>query len=177
MRPPGEPAGDAAGTDARRRIESLYRSEAPGLARRLRAKVGSTEEARELVHDAFARLLGARGFERVARPEAFLSRVVRNLLIDRSRRGSARATHVPLCAAPDIAVPPEQDHGIALDQMRERYRHAVAALPERMRDVFVLHRVEELSYRQIAERCGISIRTVEKHMAEAIVRLDRELGE
>ena len=178
MRPADEqPGPDApvpsAGT--RRRVDLLYRAAAPGLARRLRAKVGSQDEAREIVHDAFARLLGAAGFERIGKPEAFLNRIVRNLLIDRALSSRNRAQHIPIGDAPELAVPADQHREIELEQMRERYRDAVAGLPPRMREVFTLHRVEELSYKEIAERLDIGVRTVAWHIAEALVRIDREL--
>ena len=47
----------------------------------------------------------------------------------------------------------------------------VALLPERCREVFLLHRVESLSYSQIAARCGISVSAVEKNIARACLLL------
>ena len=44
-----------------------------------------------------------------------------------------------------------------------------------MREVFLLHRVDGLSYKDIALQLGISVRTVEWHIAEAIVRIGRGL--
>lgn len=164
------------GADTRRRVALLYRDRAPALTRRVRARVGSSEEARDLVHDAFTRLLGARGLDGLGKPEAFLNRIVRNLLVDRSRRAGTRGLHLPILDRDEIAVAPDQGQAIELEQMRERYRAAVAALPPRMREVFVLHRIEELSYRDIAARMDISVRTVEWHIAEAIVRIGRELN-
>ena len=60
--------------------------------------------------------------------------------------------------------------------MRERYRVAIDGLPPRTKEVYLLHRVEELGYRQIAEQLSISIRTVEWHVAEAIVRIGKTIG-
>jgi RNA polymerase sigma-70 factor (ECF subfamily) len=157
-------------------IDLLYRGEAAALRRRLRARLGSSEEAGDLVQEAFARLLGAHLASSVRDPAAFLNRIVRNLLIDRSRRKSARAPHVEL-AEGDAAVPPGQSDAIEVEQMRERYREAVSELPERMREVFILHRVHELGYREIAARLDISVRTVEWHIAQAIVRISRGLDE
>jgi RNA polymerase sigma-70 factor (ECF subfamily) len=51
----------------------------------------------------------------------------------------------------------------------------VAGLPPRTREVFLMHRVEELGYKAIAARLGISVRTVEWHVAEAVARLARDL--
>jgi RNA polymerase sigma factor (sigma-70 family) len=161
--------------EARRRVGLLYRDHAPRLRRRLRAELKSSEDASDILHEAFARLLGADGLDRVLQPEAFLNRILRNLLIDRSRRLATRAIHVGIDDEPAIGVPPDQSQAIEAEQMRQRYRDVVASLPERMREVFLLHRVEQLSYKQIAERLGISVRTVEWHIAEAIVRIGKGL--
>ena len=63
-----------------------------------------------------------------------------------------------------------------LNEMRERYRVAVDGLSPRTKEVYLLHRAEELGYRQIAEQLNISIRTVEWHVAEAIVRIGKSIG-
>jgi RNA polymerase sigma-70 factor (ECF subfamily) len=165
------------GGDPRQRLDLLYRDQAPKLRLRLRARLGSSEEANDLVHDAFARLVGACSAERLREPGAFLNRIVRNLLIDRSRRLATRPPHVAIDLEPRIAVAPAQADGIELEQMRNRYREIVAALPARMRQVFVLHRIEGQTYQEIAARLDISVRTVEWHIAEAIVRIGKGLGD
>jgi RNA polymerase sigma-70 factor (ECF subfamily) len=155
-------------------LDMLYRDHAPRLRRRLHARLGP-DDANEIVQDAFARLLGASPLGRLREPGAFLNRIVRNLLIDRSRRLATRSPHLPLDYDVEIAVPPDQGDAIEVEQMRQRYREVVASLPDRMREVFVLHRVEELSYKEIAARLNISVRTVEWHIAEAIVRIGKGL--
>lgn len=184
MRPIGEMSADrhtgerdsaAADLSARGRFDLLYRDHAPRLRRRLLARVGSSEEANDLVHDAFARLLGAKAAGSLKEPAAFLNRIVRNLLIDRSRRQSARPPHVALGVEVDVAVLPEQGQDLELEQMRRRYREIVDTLPPRMREAFLLHRVEGLDYKTVAERLDISVRTVEWHIAQAIVRIGRGL--
>ena len=155
------------------RFDTLYREQAPRLQRRLRARLRSADDARDLIQDAFARLLGSRTMP--AEPAAFLNRIVRNLLIDRARRSATRGTEVAFdeCRGPSVA--PTQSDAIELEQTRARYQASVGALPNRTREVFLLHRVEGLAYKDIAELLSISIRTVEWHVAEAIVRIDRDL--
>ena len=171
----GEACGSFPSAHPQQRLELLYRDHAPTLRRRLRSRVGSSDEANDLVHEAFTRLLGARTAGGLRNPGAFLNRIVRNLLIDRSRRLSARPAHVALGVDVDIPFPPDQGEAIEVEQMRERYRDVVASLPQRTREVFVLHRIDGLSYREIAVRLDISVRTVEWHIAEAIVRIRRGL--
>jgi RNA polymerase sigma-70 factor (ECF subfamily) len=171
--PPG--SGSPRADEAQQRFDTLYREAAPKLWHRLRIRLGSGEDASDLVHEAFARMLGSGSLGRLRQPEAFLNRIVRNLLIDRSRRVATGCQHVPIYEQAEIAVPPHQADATEVEQMRDHYREVVASLPERMRQVFVLHRVEELSYKDIAARLGISVRTVEWHIAEAIVRISRGL--
>lgn len=171
----GASGAQSFGEDAQRHVDLLYRDQAGALRRRIRAHVGSAEEASDIVQEAFSRLLGARQGQSLRNPGAFLNRIVRNLLIDRSRRRAARPVLVCLEAEAEIAVPPDQAQALELDQMRQRYRAIVDSLPPRTREVFLLHRVDELGYREIAQRLDISIRTVEWHIAQAIYRIGKEL--
>lgn len=169
------PGTGAASADAPR-FELLYRDHAPRLTRQLRRQLRSNEDARDLVQDAFLRLLGSIRRNPLDHPEAFLNRIVRNLLIDRSRRLANRAQHVPLDDGHEPVARATQADGLELAEMQKRYRDAVATLPERMRAVFLLHRIDELSYKEIAVRLGISTRTAEWHVAEAIVRIGKALA-
>jgi RNA polymerase sigma factor (sigma-70 family) len=165
------------GGNGQARFDVLYREQAPRLRRWLDARLRSSEEANDLVQDAFARLLGSGARDGLRQPEAFLNRIVRNLLIDRSRRVSNRTPHVPIDEANEPATRATQEDAIELAQMRERYRTAVNALPPRTRQVFLLHRTEGLGYKDIATQLGISIRTVEWHVGEALVRIGKDLGQ
>ena len=52
-------------------------------------------------------------------------------------------------------------------------KQARDALPARCREVFILHRHENLTYREIAASLGISQKTVEKHISKAISQLQK----
>jgi RNA polymerase sigma-70 factor (ECF subfamily) len=158
-------------------FDLLYRSHAPALRRRIRARVNSQEEANDLVQDAFARLLGARSLSSERDHGAFLNTIVRNLLIDRSRRLLSRSPHIPIGPSEEIAVSPDQHQAIEVEQMRKRYSELVQSLPPRTREVFLLHRIEGHCYKEIAARLDISVRTVEWHVAQAIVRIAKGLDE
>lgn len=69
-------------------------------------------------------------------------------------------------------MPPSAD-----PELLKRLEDAVARLPRLTREVFLDHCVQALSYRQIAERTGLTVREVERHMAEAIYRLATALDE
>jgi RNA polymerase sigma-70 factor (ECF subfamily) len=59
----------------------------------------------------------------------------------------------------------------------ERIEQALLAMPARTRTIFLLHRLDGLTYAAIAERCGIGVNEVERHIAEAMLQLDRALDD
>lgn len=58
-----------------------------------------------------------------------------------------------------------------------KIQQAIEKLPEKCRQVFQLSRFDELKYKEIAEKMGISIKTVEVHMSKALKILRKELKE
>lgn len=151
-------------------IETIYHSEARRLQRYFRWKTGGSEDAADLVQDAFVKLAAARICD-IGNPAAYLQRIARNLVADwfRSRRGSQRPDYVPLEEC-DVAVSPHQE-----DQ--DLFERAVTGLSSKTRTVFLLKRVEGLTYEQIGKRLGISVKTVEYHMRQALLHIGRFLEE
>lgn len=52
----------------------------------------------------------------------------------------------------------------------------MAGLSARMREIYLLHRLEGLTYREIADRLGISVKTVEVQMGRALKKLREQLA-
>lgn len=158
-----------------RQFVTLYREEAPKLRSFLRRRIWLEDDRDDMVQEAFARLAASRSATAWSNPGAYLHGIVRHLLADRVRSwAKTRSLDPVVCAAGQEVAGP--DATAELNQMRERYRLAVDGLPPRTKEVYLLHRVEELGYRQIAEQLSISIRTVEWHVAEAIVRIGKSIG-
>lgn len=52
---------------------------------------------------------------------------------------------------------------------------AVQNLPRLQRDIFLAHRLCDLPYKEIARRTGLEVHAVERHMAQAIYKLAKQL--
>lgn len=149
-------------------FEDVYRAEYPRLLRRLARRIGP-DEARDLAQEAFARLHHSGKLTVLDQPGAYLNRIVRNMLIDRTRRRQRTgAIFYPLDEARDAPTPPEQECRIEERDLQRFYRRTVRAMPPRMRRVFVMHRVHRLTYKEIAAELGVCVETVEYHMMRAL---------
>lgn len=158
-------------------LDSLYRSEAPRLQRYFRQKTGDGDAASDLVQDTFVKMVSAYD-SGLGNPAAYLQRIARNLVFDRFR-GAKRTTLVapmPLDEC-DASIPPAQEEEMAARDLLRLYEMAVEGLSDKTRAVYLLSRVEGLSYDGIRRRLGISMGTVEYHMMRAIAHIDRVLEE
>ena len=152
-------------------LDEAYRKHRGALFGFLRRKAGA-EEASDLVQEVFARAAGSRQRSQLANPGGFLRRIAQNLLIDRARRKRSHDVLIlPFEEHRDAACAPQQEWRLDADDMLGLYEKAVDAMPFKTRRVFLMHRVDELSYRDIHERLGISIATVEYHMMRALAHI------
>jgi RNA polymerase sigma-70 factor (ECF subfamily) len=158
-------------------LERLFLSKRPALLRFFAARIGSTDQAEDLVQELFLKVRTAPDSD-LADPTAYLYRLGLNLLTDRYRsvaRGRRRdddywrAHAAGALSDEDDGPSPER---AAESRLRlERILQAVETLPPQCKRVFRLHRIEGLSHRDVAQALGISKSTVEKHMIAAIRHL------
>lgn len=154
-------------------MDLAFRHESSALLSYLGRRVGP-DAAPDMLQEVFARAAGSPEAARLRNPAAFLRRVARNLLIDRFRRQKAdNVQFLPLDDQPRAISMPEQELGIEARDLLLLYETALTALPQKTRRVFLMHRVDELSYRDIHAQLGISIATVEYHMMKALAHIAR----
>jgi RNA polymerase sigma-70 factor (ECF subfamily) len=56
-----------------------------------------------------------------------------------------------------------------------RLDEAMLSMPKLQREIFLAHRLDDMSYRKIARRTGLTMRQVERRISRAIYKLDRQL--
>nr|WP_298670897.1 sigma-70 family RNA polymerase sigma factor [uncultured Sphingomonas sp.] len=149
-------------------LEETFRTERDRLLRYLGRRIG-WDQAPDMMQEVFLRAAGSQQAGQIANPVAFIRRITRNMLIDRARRRETNKVVIfPLDDQRDLSVPPEQGLAIEASDLLRVYHDAVERLPEKTRRVFLLSRDEHLPNRQISERLGITVSTVEYHMTRAL---------
>ena len=61
------------------------------------------------------------------------------------------------------------------DELRVKYEEVLSILPENQREVFLMSRMEDLTYKEIADRLDIGVKAIEKRMSLALRTLRKEL--
>ena len=151
-----------------RLLESWARKYQQPLLRYFRRRISPPEEADDLVQEVFLRLSRRADLGSINRVESYLFRVARSALADRFRK-QAR-TPVQMVSYDDsmhgeAGITPERVYSGR--QAFEQLIEALAELPDRTRRIFVLYHLENMKQKDIANRLGISLSTLEKHMARA----------
>jgi RNA polymerase sigma-70 factor (ECF subfamily) len=145
------------------------------LRRFVRARLTNRQDAEDVIQDAYLRVLRYSAENVVENREQLLFSAARNLAVDSLRRRRARektAVEFSVLAATDW---PASDEVVDAKQRLAHVEAAIASLPARCREVFLMHRIDGQSYSRIAARAGISVSAVEKHIARACLLIDAKL--
>ncbi|TAL90496.1 MAG: RNA polymerase sigma factor [Rhodanobacter sp.] len=151
----------------------------PGLRRHLQRQLGSADAADDAVQETCLRMLRYRGIGDAGEVRALLFHVASSVVADRWRRAKVQHSkdHCSLDGQELVSSEPQPDRLLAGRQDLGLIKQAIRTLPPRCREVFVLHRFEGLSYRDIARRFGTSERTVENQIAHALAVCRCAIGE
>lgn len=150
-------------------LQAAYVQHRGWLHRWLTQKLGCTDRAEDLAQDTFVRILSSRQPQSWdwREPRAYLRVVANGLLIDYFRHRSLEAAYLDALAQfgePLVASPEERE--LVMEAL-QRIDAMLDRLPTRTRRIFLMAQLEDMTYAQIAEALGISLRTVKRAMQEA----------
>ncbi len=155
-----------------RDIRALFLEHRHELQVYLTQKLRDRQIAEELTQEVFLRFAeqGAAGQAAISHPRSYLYRTAHNLAVDHIRR----LRHQPVGSLPDEEMAGVADDRPTPDRVADSRsdvaaaREALLQLPERTRQIFVLTRIDGLTYAEVAARLRISSSSVQKHLAQAI---------
>ena len=137
----------------------------------LRRRGSSNQDAEDIVQEAWVQLASYERERVVDKAEAFLMQTALNLAIDEHRRRVIHGEQVVLEEAILVDDSPPVEAVVLSRERIARLNDCLGRLTDRNRDIFLAHRLDGLTYREIADHHGLSISTVEKHIAKATMQL------
>lgn len=158
-------------------VQDLFRRHHKELSRFLRGRVSSPEAAADLAQDVFLRMLTASP-GKIENQQAYLFRAARNLAFNHNRR-ERLVTYVN---DPDVLHSIRDDAPNAEQALLSRQELAVVAntlaeFPPLHREIFILSRLEGMTYQAIGRRLGIPMQTAFSHVVRMLTRVQLRLAE
>lgn len=149
------------------------------LRRFLRRWLSDPQEISDVTQEVYLRLMrGGSAVKLNDNARAYVFTTAVNLVRDRKRRERARHLdrHVPLEEAESVKCPTQspEENAQWLQQV-EQLKQALRGLDPRYRQVFVLHRIGNRTYPQIAAELGVCVRTVERYLTIALAHCRQQL--
>lgn len=151
-------------------IHEIIRQHHSALVAWLMPRIRVPEDAQDIAQETYLRMMKYEQATDVHSPLALLHRIAMNVAhdLDRHQRVRHYTQHVDV---DELAMTDDSPSLERVLDSQENYRlvcQAIESLTPRCRQVFLLSRVNCLSYPDIAVACGISVKMVEKHISHAL---------
>jgi RNA polymerase sigma factor (sigma-70 family) len=172
------PLKDPLSTEEQAYLTLLFNKYRGPLHRYLSGLVRSSDDAAELVQETYFRIMrhtDTSRFEAVAR--AYLFQTATNVAREYYRRRARHhaAQHVGLDEIETLSDQPLPEQQLVWEDALRHLKRELRDMPLEMRAVLLLHRFEQQTYPEIAATLGVSTRTVERRMSQAIEYLTRRM--
>lgn len=137
-------------------------------------KCGDIDQAEDIVQDAFIKLWNNCSKVVFEKAKSFLYTVARNLFLNEVAHKKIVLQHQLDTTINSTNETPE--FLLEEQEFMVRLKKAIANLPEKQREVFLLSRIDKKKYSEIATITGVSVKAVEKRMSLALKTLREQIG-
>ncbi len=136
---------------------------------------GDMKLSEDLGQDVFLSLWENKDKLRENTLRAYLLTIARNRYFKHHRRKSVDLKFNNSLVGADNSDYKSPEYLIEIKEFDKKLQGAISKLPERTRTIFLMNRLDDLSYRQISENLGVSVKAIEKQMTKAIRLLHEAL--
>ena len=159
--------------ETKERFKILFDTHFDDIRRYLYYRSGDAVLSTDLAQDTFMKIWEKRLDLEPAKDAGLLYKIAGDLFVSHLRRDRiSRGIIFEL----KIELTGESPEDILhYEELKGRYEKTLMTLPEKQRIVFLMSRMEELTYQEIADRLSLSVKAVEKRMTGALARLRKEL--
>lgn len=139
--------------------------------------VKNKEEAEEITQEVFVRLWNRRFDLKLELSfSSYLFMIAKNAVIDLLRKRQKESVINEDITQDANSIAEQSNNSIEYKELLDIVSNSIAELPEKRQQIYLMIRNEGLSYKEIAEKLNISIKTVESHMRLALQQLKKSIG-
>lgn len=146
-----------------------YKEWAQVLFRFIYFKSKDKQLAQDIVQDAFVKYWDKMESVSEGKEKSYLFTTAKNLLLNHVEHNKVVLRHQQTKPKQDETTSPLFD--LEVSEFRKRLERAIADLPDKQREVFLLHRIEGYKYKEISQVLELSQKAVEKRMSQALKEL------
>ncbi len=158
-------------------FDALYKNYSRKLYRFSISILKSSEEAENIVQEVFLNLwLNREKIENNSSVKYYIFSIAYNSSISIIREKIKKTKFIEYLRTLQDINQESVDLQIEYKELEERLTMIIDSLPERQKEVYLLHRIEGLKYSEIAERLNISVNTIENHMSRALKTIREKFG-
>lgn len=144
----------------------------------LKGSFPAVRDVDDLVQESYLRLLKARAAHPIQCARAFLFGVARHLAVDVIRKEKRTTAHEVVADFGSLDVLEDKADAAETASVRQEIAllaEALHSLPPRCREVMILRKLDRLSHREIAQRLGITVATVEAQIFRGMEKCTHHL--
>lgn len=137
----------------------------------MRRRLGDAHHAADLAHDTFVRVVAGRQAQKIQEPRAYLTTLAQRVLWNFWRRRELEQAWLDAVASLPQGLAPSPEDYLLVREAVETLDQWLGGLPAKVRQAFLLRRLDGLKHTEIATAMGISVATVERYLKQALVHL------
>ena len=156
-------------------FEEVFNKHSQTLRNYIYYKCGDTQQAEDIVQEAYIKLWHNCAKVIFEKAKSFLYTVANNHFLNEVAHKKVVLEYQKQNATNNTSIETPQ-FILEEDEFHQKLKKAIADLPERQREVFLLSRIDKKKYSEIADIVGISVKAVEKRMSKALLTLKDKIG-
>lgn len=166
--------GSEEGKFDRAAFEELFRENYTAIRNFIYYKTGDTDLAEDICQDVFIKIWEKRDEIILSKVRYLCYTIANNLSLNYIKHLKIVYNFKNAFIEKHEFESPE--HLLIQKEFDLKLQSAIAELPEKQRVVFLMNRIDKLTYNEIAERLDLSVKAIEKRMSQALKELNSKLG-
>lgn len=134
-------------------------------------KLGDVSLAEDITQEVFMKAWEKKDKIVVETVKSYLYKIASNLAINHFKSAKSNYEFELKPENPTPSSTEQPDYSMEKDEFAKKLENAIGSLTENQRVVFLMNRIDDLTYKEIAKRLDLSVKAVEKRMHNALEAL------